>query len=249
MSVTMQMTVEGEDLPAEEFSPEFGWQSAVSKRMSAKVDSANRPGCGIWENRPNAGALFRTQDNGNKLKSKIIRASRMPPMPKEHAKIIIRPRGGLNIAKIGPTVIGKAIVEAAGLTPTQISSDVICPNIQQNIMVASTPNRDNASKYTRIRTLHVAGRMFQGTLPIQGTFSLQRELPETLSIQRALLFQNQDQIPLQGSLRIPAPRQSSPVQVLLEVLLQGSPTRVPPDLGRPSSRNAGKGNAGLTARA
>ncbi|KAH7944984.1 hypothetical protein HPB49_004091 [Dermacentor silvarum] len=236
MSVTMQMTVEGEDLPPEEFSPEFGWQSAVSKRMSAKVDSANRPGCGIWENRPNAGALFRTQENGNKLKSKIIRASRMPPMPKEHAKIIIRPRGGLNIAKTGPTVVGKAIVEAASLTPTQISSDIICPNIQQNIMVASTPNRDNASKYTRIRTLH-------------GTFSLQRELPETLSIQRALLFQNQDQIPLQGSLRIPAPRQSSPVQVLLEVLLRGSPTRVPPDLGRPSSTNAGKGNAGLTARA
>ncbi|KAH7979214.1 hypothetical protein HPB49_008724 [Dermacentor silvarum] len=189
--------------------------------MSAKVDSANRPGCGIWENRPNAGALFRTQDNGDKLKSKIIRASRMPPMPKEHAKIIIRPRGGLNIAKTGPTMIGKAIVEAAGLTPTQISSDIICPNIQQNIMVASTPNRDNASIYTRIRTLHVAGRMFE----------------------------NQDQIPLQGSLRIPAPRQSSPVQVLLEVLLQGSPTRVPPNLGRPSSRNAGKGNAGLTARA
>ncbi|KAH7979239.1 hypothetical protein HPB49_008805 [Dermacentor silvarum] len=223
----MQMTVEGEDLPHEEFSPEFGWQSAVSKRMSAKVDSANRPGCGIWENRPNAGALFRTQDNGDKLKSKIIRASRMPRMPKEHAKIIIRPRGGLNISKTGPTVIGKAIVEAAGLTPTQISSDIICPNIQQNIMVASTPNRDNASKYTRIRTLHVAGRMFE----------------------RALLFQNQDQILLQGSLRIPAPRQSSPVQVLLEVLLQGSPTRIPPDLGRPSWRNAGKGNAGLTARA
>ncbi|KAH7964977.1 hypothetical protein HPB49_002722 [Dermacentor silvarum] len=175
MSVTMQMTVEGEDLPPEEFSPEFGWQSAVSKRMSAKVDSANRPGCGIWENRPNAGALFRTQDNGNKLKSKIIRASRMPPMPKEHAKIIIRPRGGLNIAKTGPTVIGKAIVEAAGLTSTQISSD--------------------------------------GTLPIQGTFSLQRELPETLSIQRALLFQNQDQIPLQGSLRIPAPRQSKIAEI------------------------------------
>ncbi|KAH7960211.1 hypothetical protein HPB49_017773 [Dermacentor silvarum] len=103
----------------------------------------------------------RTPDNGDKLKSKIIRASRMHPMPKEHAKIIIRPRGALNIAKTGPTVIGKAIVEAAGLSPTEISSDIICPSIQPNIMVASTPNRDNASKYTRIRALHVAGRMFE----------------------------------------------------------------------------------------
>ncbi|KAH7979183.1 hypothetical protein HPB49_008607 [Dermacentor silvarum] len=48
------------------------------------------------------------------------------------------------------------------------------------------------------------------------------------------VFQNQDQIPLQGSLQIQAPRQSSPVQVLLEVLLQGLPTRVTPDLGHPS---------------
>ncbi|KAH7975254.1 hypothetical protein HPB49_025344 [Dermacentor silvarum] len=100
---------EGHIAKAGEHLIEFGWQSAVSKRMSAKVDSANRPGCGIWENRPNAGALFRTQDNGNKLKSKIIRASWMPLMPKEHAKIIIRPRGGLNIAKTGLTMIGDVL--------------------------------------------------------------------------------------------------------------------------------------------
>ncbi|XP_070379275.1 uncharacterized protein [Dermacentor albipictus] len=72
------------------------------------------------------------------------------------------------------------------------------------------------------------------------TTLVKREPPESLSIQRPLLFQNQDQITLQGSLRIPAPSQPSPVQVLLEVLFQGSPTRVLPDLGRPSSRNAGK---------
>lgn len=72
-----------------------------------------------------------------------------------------RNTGGMNIAKTGPTVIGKAIVEVAGLTRTQITSDIICPNIQQNIMVASTPNRDNTSRKTRMRALHVAGRMFE----------------------------------------------------------------------------------------
>ncbi|KAH7940815.1 hypothetical protein HPB49_006196 [Dermacentor silvarum] len=128
MSVTMQMMVEGEDLPPAEFSAEFGWQFAVSKRMSAKVDSANRLGGSIRENRPNVGALFRTQESGDKLKSKIISASRIPPMPKEHVKIIIRPRGRMHIAKTGPTVILPitvgpvlAIEEVVGLTPTQMS--------------------------------------------------------------------------------------------------------------------------------
>ncbi|KAH7959725.1 hypothetical protein HPB49_013315 [Dermacentor silvarum] len=151
----MQMT-------AEECSAEFGWKSAVSKRMSAKADSPNRCGRGIWDYRTNdAGTSLRTRENGDKRKSRILRASRMPPMPKEHAKITIRPRGGLNIAKTGPTVMGKTVVEAAGLTPTQMSSDIICPNIQSNIMVASTLDRENASRYTRIRAIHGDGRMFE----------------------------------------------------------------------------------------
>ncbi|KAL1447461.1 hypothetical protein MTO96_028575 [Rhipicephalus appendiculatus] len=77
----------------------------------------------------------------------------MPPMPKEHIKIVIRPRGGLNITKTGPTVIGRAIVDAAGLNPSQTNEDVLCPNYQQNIMVASTPERHNAEKYSRIRLI------------------------------------------------------------------------------------------------
>ncbi|KAH7982188.1 hypothetical protein HPB52_003380 [Rhipicephalus sanguineus] len=60
---------------------------------------------------------------GYKLKNRIVRASRMPPMPKEHIKIVIRPRGGLNITKTGPTVIGRAIVEAAGLNSSETNED------------------------------------------------------------------------------------------------------------------------------
>ncbi|KAH7945080.1 hypothetical protein HPB49_006171 [Dermacentor silvarum] len=187
--------------------------------MSAKVDSANRPGGGISQNRPNAGALFRTQDNGDKLKRKIIRASWMPPMPNEHAKIIIRPRGGLNIAKTGPTVI------------------------------------DNASKYARIRALHVAERMFEVSAYEAAPHTTCKwiirhiDLNDSPSDLERNIVDERNPLALAGSLRIPASRQSSPVQVLLEVQLQGSPTRVPADLGRPSSRNAGKGNPGLTARA
>ncbi|KAH7940901.1 hypothetical protein HPB49_007706 [Dermacentor silvarum] len=90
---------------------------------------------------------------GDKLKNRIMRAFRMPPMPKEHIEIVIRPQGGLNITNTGATVIGRAIVEAAGLEPSQTNEDVFCLNYQQNIIIASIPERHNTDKYSRIRRI------------------------------------------------------------------------------------------------
>ncbi|KAL1475107.1 hypothetical protein MTO96_037522 [Rhipicephalus appendiculatus] len=95
------------------------------------------------------------------IKKRILKASRMPPMPEEHIKIFIRPRGGLNLEKVSPTTVGRAIVKAAGLTTEQITEDVICPNFMQNILVASTPERSNAERYVRIKSVRVADKDFE----------------------------------------------------------------------------------------
>ncbi|KAH6939506.1 hypothetical protein HPB50_018646 [Hyalomma asiaticum] len=50
------------------------------------------------------------------IKDRIMKASRMPPMPEEHIKIVIRPRGGLNLEKVSPTTVGSAVVDVAGLS-------------------------------------------------------------------------------------------------------------------------------------
>ncbi|KAH6941422.1 hypothetical protein HPB50_017928 [Hyalomma asiaticum] len=78
------------------------------------------------------------------IKKRIVKASRMPPMPEEHIKIVIRPRGGLNLEKVSPTTVGNAVVDAAGFSSEQTKEDIICPNFKQNILVASTPERSNA---------------------------------------------------------------------------------------------------------
>ncbi|KAH8025121.1 hypothetical protein HPB51_003963 [Rhipicephalus microplus] len=78
-------------------------------------------------------------------------------MPKDHFNIILRPLGGINTSKIGSTKVGNAIMEAAGLGLDQTASDVICPNVSQNIMVASTPERENAERYVRIRSIDLGG--------------------------------------------------------------------------------------------
>ncbi|KAH7968306.1 hypothetical protein HPB52_007624 [Rhipicephalus sanguineus] len=110
---------------------------------------------------PNTDAASRTFENGNRVKNRVARASRMPYMPKDHFKIILRPRGGINISKMGSTKVGKAIIEAAGLGSDQTASDIICPNVSQNVMVASTPERENAEKYVRIRSIDLGGCSYE----------------------------------------------------------------------------------------
>ncbi|KAH7939680.1 hypothetical protein HPB52_015817 [Rhipicephalus sanguineus] len=153
----MQVMMDGESISPDECTEEYGWQAAVSKRMSTKSAASGDSA----EAGPNTDAASRTFENGNRVKNRVVRASRMPYMPKDHFKIILRPRGGINISKMGSTKVGKAIIEASGLGSDQTASDIICPNVSQNIMVASTPERENAEKYVRIRSIDLGGCSYE----------------------------------------------------------------------------------------
>ncbi|KAH7963832.1 hypothetical protein HPB52_023446 [Rhipicephalus sanguineus] len=153
------MQVEGQVLPTEEFTEDLGWRTVPSRKSRALT----KPGLGDDgsqdEMAERRGAGERRK--GLVIKQRIVKASRMPPMPEEHIKIVIRPRGGLNLEKVSPTTVGRAIVEAAGLTTEQTTEDVICPNFMQNILVASTPERNNAERYVRIMSIRVADKDFE----------------------------------------------------------------------------------------
>ncbi|KAL1485695.1 hypothetical protein MTO96_031783, partial [Rhipicephalus appendiculatus] len=69
--------------------------------------------------------------------------------------------GGLNIAKTCSTVVADAILAATGICTEDQQDDTLCPNVQQNIMVASTPSRENADRYVRVRQIVVLGRTFE----------------------------------------------------------------------------------------
>lgn len=87
----------------------------------------------------------------------ITRAARMPALPKEDAKIIIRPRGGLNIARTEATTIMTAIITAAKVTKEEARDDTICSNATQNIIVVSTPDERRACMYNRMKSLIIGG--------------------------------------------------------------------------------------------
>ncbi|KAH9378842.1 hypothetical protein HPB48_007132 [Haemaphysalis longicornis] len=62
-------------------------------------------------------------------------------LPRQHTKIVMRPRGGLNVAEITRYEVNCAILAAARVSTKEGIHDIICPNIQPNIIVVSTPSR------------------------------------------------------------------------------------------------------------
>ncbi|KAH6933849.1 hypothetical protein HPB50_018604 [Hyalomma asiaticum] len=96
------------------------------------------------------------------LKKTVIAASRMPELPSTHQKIIVRPRDGLDLRRTSCYGISAAIFTAAGITAMQASSDLVCPNIVQNIFVMCTEKEDNARKILALKNIRVNGRARTG---------------------------------------------------------------------------------------
>ncbi|KAH7942689.1 hypothetical protein HPB51_028640 [Rhipicephalus microplus] len=81
----------------------------------------------------------------------------MPSLPMDDIKIVIRPNGALDIAKVGSPVVTAAILQAAELTDKEKIKDTVCSNIQQNIVVVSTHDLDHADRYVHIGSIQVNG--------------------------------------------------------------------------------------------
>ncbi|KAL1474998.1 hypothetical protein MTO96_020391 [Rhipicephalus appendiculatus] len=92
------------------------------------------------------------------LKKRVIAASRMPELPSTHRKIIVRPRDGLDLSKTSCYGISTAIFTAAGITAIQASTDLVCPNVVQNIVVVCTEKEDNAGEILALKSIRVNGK-------------------------------------------------------------------------------------------
>ncbi|KAH7968317.1 hypothetical protein HPB52_007707 [Rhipicephalus sanguineus] len=144
MATAMQVTVEGEDIGPAEISESAGWITAFSRRKSTSSRQTLQP-CNVPRG-ANKGAAPAS------VRKRLTAASRLPRLPTEHFRVIVRPRGGLDIKKTGHFKIAQALIAAAGLTSGEVE-DVICPNMIQNIMVASTPSERNAKAYNTVASL------------------------------------------------------------------------------------------------
>ncbi|KAH7944558.1 hypothetical protein HPB52_021375 [Rhipicephalus sanguineus] len=125
-------------------------KQAVERGMSQPNASRSSQGC------VQLGA--RSSRRAAALKKRVIAASRMPELPSTHRKFIVGPRDGLDLRKTSCYGISTAIFTAAGITAIQASSDLVCPNVVQNIVVVCTEKEDNARKILALKNIRVNGK-------------------------------------------------------------------------------------------
>ncbi|KAH7933748.1 hypothetical protein HPB49_016773 [Dermacentor silvarum] len=148
----MEVQVIGEDITPEEMTAEMGWRTARSRRPDEKRGQNSSR-----DDPPHSQDSRSRSKTRKNVKSQVLKAGRMPQLPKNEIKIIVRPKGALNIPKVGSPTVTAAIFQATQLSPEETQDNTICPNVQQNIVVISTPRPLNADRYVRMKSIHVNG--------------------------------------------------------------------------------------------
>lgn len=145
----MCVEVPGEDLVPNDTA---GWTAhgRRTKRLGTGMKAGESVSSSEHQPRPRERVNY-----AKRVTARITKAARMPAMPREETKIIIRPRGGLNVARTEATTIMAAVVAAAQISKEEARMDTICPNTAQNIIVISTPSEQRAERYNRMRNLTV----------------------------------------------------------------------------------------------
>ncbi|KAH7961010.1 hypothetical protein HPB52_000769 [Rhipicephalus sanguineus] len=129
--MSMHVTVEGEDITPEECL-ESGWTTAISKRKSQSQPDVNSRESSTQRGGSHTPAAI-------VIKKRLTATSRLPCLPREHFRIIIRPRGGMDVRRISQIKVTQALAMAAQLAPAETEGDIV-----QNIFVVSTPTEKNA---------------------------------------------------------------------------------------------------------
>lgn len=152
----MSVEVIGEDISADAITEEAGWKTAGTRRSRPRHREADLTN--DIDARTNALGTGQQGAKSRNVKGKVIKAGRMPKLPKEEIKIVVRPQGGLDIVKVGAPTVTVAIFAAAGITAEESAEDTVCPNSHQNIVVVSTPKRANADRYAKMRKIVIQGK-------------------------------------------------------------------------------------------
>ncbi|KAL1443246.1 hypothetical protein MTO96_030357 [Rhipicephalus appendiculatus] len=149
--MSMQVTVDGEDVSSEELqSP--GWTTAINRRKLKTMPDATGEAPSA---KPGVATLSQPRRSLTNVKKQVIAASRMPQLPKDHLRVIVRPRNGLDMRHVSQIKFAFALAKAADLGKEEIAEDVVCPNFMQNIAVVSTPTEKNARAYASISSVAI----------------------------------------------------------------------------------------------
>ncbi|KAL1473185.1 hypothetical protein MTO96_022445 [Rhipicephalus appendiculatus] len=156
----MEVQVDGTDISPTEISEEAGWCTiAPRERRSSQGKHANPNTAAASQ--AGVGGTNKAQRGPRAHKQQVLKAGKMPALPRDHHKVVIRPRGGLNVATVGVVRLASALYRAASVSSQDVTEDIICPNMQQNIIVVSTPHSSNAERYRRLASFTLDKHQFE----------------------------------------------------------------------------------------
>ncbi|XP_037518368.1 uncharacterized protein LOC119395153 [Rhipicephalus sanguineus] len=118
------VTVEGMDINPDDFDG-AGWTTALGARR--KRDPAkNAAAPAAAKTTANTAQKDDFNARSRSTVQKVVAASRLPRLPKDQIKVIVRPRGGLDVSKADLVLLARALTMAAALTDQEASEDTIC---------------------------------------------------------------------------------------------------------------------------
>ncbi|KAH7973736.1 hypothetical protein HPB49_004595 [Dermacentor silvarum] len=150
--------VEGEDIQPEELDQGHWFEIKRNhRRLTVDVDRPRSDKTPLQR----ANETSWNKKKGNRQIRQLIVASRMPHLPVDDYRIIIRPRGGLNVTEHGTDRIYHSVRRAANVERTADEEDNLCLNQKQNIIVLSTTSKERAKKYVAITSLSIGSKEYE----------------------------------------------------------------------------------------
>lgn len=137
------VVMEGDDISPEEFhAPNSGWQDAIKKAYARR--SALSLAVQTRQNQ-----LGKT-NLAAKQAAKGRNPPRLPKLPEDDVRVVLRLRGGIQLKPGDSVALQRSIQLAAKVTGGLAARDTFRLNEWQNTLLISTPNPENATRYSQL---------------------------------------------------------------------------------------------------
>ncbi|KAM7285602.1 hypothetical protein ISCGN_032496 [Ixodes scapularis] len=144
---------------APQSSGDYTWTDVVNRRVKKQKRIAERAAA--------AAQAVAQQSQPPKPTGRPGRAGkthpthRLPPLPVNDHKVIVRPRDGLNFTVWSAEQVAMAFIDAAQLTAAEIDTVKIRIRRDQNLVVVSTPEPEVAVRVQELPAITINGRQYE----------------------------------------------------------------------------------------
>ncbi|KAH9361397.1 hypothetical protein HPB48_003929 [Haemaphysalis longicornis] len=137
-----------------------GWIVATRRGRKIEKDSTTGDATQKQQHRPRSPGKRTPATRAQitqRVNSKLARTARMPNLPANDHRVIVRPRCGFAMGRLDLLEFVAAMATSACIPLEATLEDTVCPNFGQNIIVISTPSQDRAGKYDKVREITIQG--------------------------------------------------------------------------------------------